>query len=52
MEREIKNNSNIRAAITSGMENAIAPLIGVSDRYNSMYGMGDFTDMVMRSSMQ
>ncbi len=50
MEREIKNNSGIRAAVTSGMVNAIAQLIGVSDRYNSMYGMGDFTDMVMRAA--
>ena len=50
MEREIKNNSGIRAAITSGMVNAIAQLIGVSDRHNSMYGMGDFTDMVMRAA--
>ena len=31
MEREIKNNSSIRAAVTSGMENAIAPLVNVSE---------------------
>ena len=49
MEREIKNNHSIRAAVTSCMKAAISPVIEVSDRHNAVYGMDGITGMVMRA---